>query len=75
MSGMHFLFTGVHSAFAQSGRDAGAQAVRTSQSVFLQYHDGGNPGSDRKGRICKLQGKKTGRDGFESVEAGIDPRK
>lgn len=57
------ILKGLYPPSAQGKRNAWPAALRTAQSVFLQYHDDGDPRCARCGRVCRVQEAQAGRYG------------
>ena len=62
MPGVQKLQPRLHPASFKGERDAGDAPLRPAQPLFLQHHDGGDPGSDRSRNLSGIQKKEACRD-------------
>ena len=58
MPGMQTIFKSIHSSFVKGKGDVRNASLRSAQPLFLQYHDGRDPGCDRKRGISVVQRRK-----------------
>ena len=56
--GMQTIFKSIHPSSVKGKGDVRNASLRSAQPLFLQYHDGRDPGCDRKRGISVVQRRK-----------------